>query len=410
MTAMMERILVPGAIRQFATAMHSAAGTEHHVASPMGAWLLLALIGNAIDGLDRSKVESVLGLSATSAEQLARELLDKPHPALAMATAAWTAPEWRTDALTTWEKGLPRSTERGPIPTQQEADEWTRDRTRGLIDRFPLELDRFTRFVLSTVLATKVTWLEPFEVADARALWPDGTPPVSRVLRAVPRHHMSIVATSLGDVAVHAARSADGLMVVSVAAQPEAPPEAVIDVAYRVTEALVSSPHRLRTRSLFDLPLGESPLWVIKEESVFTPSGREEKYEALLPAWTARTEHDLLKSDRLGFGPAATAFVKKMGHDPSGVTMKSAQAAVASYGREGFSAGAVSAFAVAPIGAPLASQAGLRRTALLRFAGPYAVVAVATDPNWVIGAPIMPSGGWHGLPLFSAWVTEYTEP
>ena len=39
---------------------------------------------------------------------------------------------------------------------------------------------------------------------------------------------------------------------------------------------------------------------------------------------------------------------------------------------------------------------------LLRFGHPYAVVAVTTDPTG--GA-----GPWHGLPVFSAWVSEPEE-
>ncbi len=39
------------------------------------------------------------------------------------------------------------------------------------------------------------------------------------------------------------------------------------------------------------------------------------------------------------------------------------------------------------------------REVVLRFGHPYAVVAVTTDtPGY--------SGPWHGLPVFSAWVSE----
>ncbi|HEY8532989.1 MAG TPA: serpin family protein [Micromonospora sp.] len=408
---MMERILVPGAVRQFATAMHDAAGSGHHVASPMGAWLLLALIGDSANGLARSTVERALGMNASAAEEVARHLLDTPHPALALATAAWVHDEWRNDALAAWERRLPRSAERGPIPTKRQADEWARQRTRGLIDRFPVDIQEYTRLVLSTVLATTVTWAEPFELADARELWPTDDPPVSQVLRAVPKHQMFIATTSVGDVAVHAARSADGLMVVSVAAPPGVAHTEVMDAAYRIADALANSPHRLRIRSLFDLPLGDHAQWSITEEPVWTsePDGREERFEALLPAWTAHTHHDLLKSERLGFVDAARAFVAMLDQSVPGTKVEGAQSVVATYSREGFSAGAVSALAFAPVGAPASSRSGVRRTATLRFAGPYAVVAVAIDQNWVPGAPIAPSG-WHGLPVFSAWVTEYIEP
>ncbi len=44
---------------------------------------------------------------------------------------------------------------------------------------------------------------------------------------------------------------------------------------------------------------------------------------------------------------------------------------------------------------------GRHREARLRFAFPYAVVAVAEDLD-ADGTP----GPWHGVPVFSAWVAD----
>jgi hypothetical protein len=56
---------------------------------------------------------------------------------------------------------------------------------------------------------------------------------------------------------------------------------------------------------------------------------------------------------------------------------------------------------------------GIRRVATLRFGHPFAVVAVTVDdvPRRQDG----PHTAWHGLPVFSAWITEpgeaeYDEP
>ena len=68
---------------------------------------------------------------------------------------------------------------------------------------------------------------------------------------------------------------------------------------------------------------------------------------------------------------------------------------MARYSRTGFEAAAVSA-----IGVALAFRVpGQRREVVLRFGHPYAVVAVTTDRT----AAASP---WHGLPVFSAWVSE----
>jgi hypothetical protein len=47
-----------------------------------------------------------------------------------------------------------------------------------------------------------------------------------------------------------------------------------------------------------------------------------------------------------------------------------------------------------------------RRVAELRFGHPYAVVAVATDPAAARRRPGSALSPWHGVPVFSAWVSE----
>ena len=147
-------------------------------------------------------------------------------------------------------------------------------------------------------------------------------------------------------------------------------------------------------RSLYDLPLGDTPLWTLREETVRTFQTREEHVEAVLPCWSAESRHDLTPA-ALGFAVAATA-VRDLARAP-GLRYDAVQSAAARYGRYGFEAAAVTAFAMAT-GLP---PEGVRRTAQLRFGHPYAVVAVATDER--------PGGPWHGLPVFSAWVAEPEE-
>jgi hypothetical protein len=85
------------------------------------------------------------------------------------------------------------------------------------------------------------------------------------------------------------------------------------------------------------------------------------------------------------------------------VRIEARQSAIARYGRVGFEAAAVSAMGVL---AGAAMSPKRVRVATLRFAHPYAVVAVAQPP---LADP--PSfGPWDGLPVFSAWVTKVEEP
>jgi hypothetical protein len=258
-------------------------------------------------------------------------------------------------------------------------------------------------------VAARVSWKRPFDLAPASALG-SASPwavTLTRVLRTpqglpngrVPGHDQFIAATdAAGDVAVHAASARDGLQVVSVAAAPEVPAADVLSAAYDLGTALAAG-GPLTRRSLFDLPLREGPAWTISEERADTaaPGGREERYTAVLPAWSAHSTHQLT-DPRLGFATVRRAL------DPID-PWQAKQAAMARYTRTGFEAGAVTALAVAL--SAVAERPGVRRTAELRFGHPFAVVAVAAGNATPRDSqrPV-PASPWHGLPVFSAWVAD----
>jgi hypothetical protein len=214
-------------------------------------------------------------------------------------------------------------------------------------------------------------------------------------------HEQFVAATGrAGDVAVHRARASEGLTVTSVLADPGVPAAEVLAAAYEL-----AGPGPADRRSLFDLPLGEGPLGTVTERPARTTAadGREERCAAVLPAWSASSEHDLARAD-LGF-PAAAAVVAdalRRAGLPAGPS-QARQSAVARYTRVGFEAAAVTAMAVLT-GAPVPRD-GLLREAVLRFGHPYAVVATATGDGAEPGA----GAAWRGLPVFSAWVTRPDE-
>ncbi len=393
---------VAACVSGYAARLHAAIGDRHHVASPLGAWLLLALAGPASSGADRVTLEEVLGCDAGSAAGAAAALLANPHPLVASAAAVWTLGGAPLSAgFERWRDALPPEVTRGPLPDQAGLDAWAREHTFGLIEKFPVRRTDDLYLVLATALATKVSWKTPFELAPAAELGADSSwsRQVSHVLRApfVARrpaagHTQFIAGTDeAGDVAVHAARAQDGLLVVSVAADPAVPAGDVLAAAHRVAVMLALG-GQVRRRSLADLPLGPGPAWVLREER--SSAGRD-TCTAVLPAWQARSSHDL-RDPALGFQAAKNALA------PGGGPWQARQAAMASYTRYGFEAAAVTAMAVAMA----MTLPALHRVADLRFAHPYAVVAVTTDGN---EASPDARGGWHGLPVFSAWVTQPAE-
>jgi hypothetical protein len=381
---------VAACVSRYAARLHAAIGTRHHVASPLGAWLVLALTGPASRQADRAALTAVLGCDVDDAAHAAADLLTRPHPLVASAAAVWTSPSVQLpDTFLRWRDSLPAAVTTGDLPAQAGLDAWAREHTFGLIDRFPISGDDLY-LVLATALATKVSWQVPFDLAPAASL--GGASPwagsLDRVLRTPPRGggHAEFVAVTpqAGDVIVQVATATGGLEVVSVAAMPDVAAGHVLAAAYDLADKHAAGA-RIQTRGSDGLPLGESPLWSVREVTATADS-----IAAVLPAWSASSDVDLT-APRLGFEAARNALV------PSGDPWRARQAAMARYSRTGFEAAAVSA-----IGVALAFRVpGKHREVVLRFGHPYAVVAVTTDP-----ATASP---WHGLPVFSAWVSEPEE-
>ncbi len=387
---------IAGALRGYARRLHAVAGPRHHVASPLGAWLLLALCAPASTGKTRESLNDVLGCDAADAAELAAGLLAAPHPAVPAASAVWHR-DITTGTLARWRSGLPPQVETGPLTTQAALDDWARRHTSGLIERFPIDIGPAVYLVIATALATRVSWERPFDLAPASALGASSpwAAELGQVLRTPegPGHEQFVAVTqAAGDVAVHAALAQDGLLVASVAAGPGVPAADVLAAAYELAPALATG-RRVARRSLFDLPLGDGPLWAISERTAPVRSGaaREERCTAVLPAWTARSALDL-GDPGLGFAAAAHALAP-------GDPFQARQAAMARYSRTGFEAAAVSGLAVAL--AMRVPRPGLVRAAELRFGHPYAVVAVTVDTPGDADP-----GPWHGLPVFSAWVAD----
>jgi hypothetical protein len=389
----------------YAGRLHAAIGASHHVASPLGAWLLLALAAPASSGPERAALADILGCDADEAARAAAGLLTDPHPAVAGAAAVWTAPSAPLgEAFRRWHASLPAAVSRGDLPDQAGLDRWAREHTFGLIERFPVQWSSDLYLILASALATKVSWLVPFDLVPAAELgrqseWPDR---VSQVLRAPgprpghPAGHQQFIAVTgrAGDVAVHVADARDGLIVCSVAADPSAPSGDVVAAAHEIACAVaVGTP--VEQRSLADLPLGPGPAWLLREEH----SNAGDTCTAVLPAWKARSDHDLAPHPGLGFGIVKETLAP-------GDPWQARQAAMARYSRFGFEAAAVTAVAIA---LAMVRPTGVRRVADLRFAHPYAVVAVTTDGNEAAPAAQAGRHGWHGVPVFSAWVTEPSE-
>jgi hypothetical protein len=415
----LHRSELAGAISRYAERVHGRLGDQHHVVSPLGAWALVALCSSSADDSNEPELRDILGIAPRQAASSANDLLGHPHPAVGAAAALWARASLLTEATRRWPPPWPPGVELGELPTPGQLDAWADRNTFGLIKRFPLSIGRDTAFVMATALATKVSWVAPFELVDAAALGSSSpwAGQLHRVLRTPGphvggphvggphvggppdwRHEQFLAMTDrAGMVAVHTAASREGVSVISVIAEPDVPPVDVIASAYDVAWREASQPRSVERLSLFELPLGPGPLCEITEQSVQTSArgGREERYSSVLPAWAAQTDVDLA-GEGLGFASAAKDVATALGLRECRYEAK--QSAFARYSRTGFEAAAVTGLAVAL--ASYVGHSGICRTATLRFGHPFAAVAAISGARG--GLERHPS--WAGLPVFSAWV------
>ena len=392
-------------IARYAERMHAAAGREHHVASPIGAWLILALVGPAAQGEPANQLGEALGMDFERAAAAAAALLSQPHPLVSAGTALWARPDRSTLALDDWLRRLPKQVARGPLPSQAAADRWASKSTGGQIRSFPLQRDPLDVVVMASALASQVKWDQPFELGSAaefgtQSSWPRLSTPVLRSPVTASGHHCWIgTSRRAGDIAVHTAGAlGGGLEITSVIASPEVPVADVMAAAH--SAAGVAASDDVEPRSLFDLSLGESDRWTINAQPSTSPG---EEVVAVLPAWTARTQHQLLGMPGLAFDAAGQALQNLLPPEPRGYETQAQQTAAAAFTQMGFKAAAVTGIKVKVWSAPRRSNE--LRKATLRFGHPYAVVAVARKRNRV-GLRRAYRGPWVGLPVFSAWVAD----
>jgi hypothetical protein len=308
--------VIRDAVAQYATRFHRLIGGKHGVASPFGAWLLLALIAPAATGTTRSALTDILGCDPDEAFAAAARMLHETHAEVVLGAAAWHDPRYETESLLDYLRRLAVHADSGPIPSQAEADTWAGERTLGLIERFPISIDATVVLLLATAIAAKVSWYAPFLLA----------PPNSALLAAEPgfagqpllrdpgaRAWCGFVQNDdAGLLAGYVAPSTDGLYVMSAVGEPGADPAAVLDATQQLVMATTSGPSP-KPVSLFELPLGDGPAWRITEETA-SFMGSPERYEFLLPAWEATSDHKLLGGE-LGFQEAGNALIELLPPD-----------------------------------------------------------------------------------------------
>lgn len=340
------------------------------VVSHAGLWLLLASVAEHVSAEERAVLEEVLGMPAGEAANASQRLLAEPHPTLAAATGAWVA----ADVITPIEG-------KRPIPDQAALDAWATTHTRGLVERFPVEVSDLTRILLATALVLEPQWTDRMETSGRDGLvLNDGL--------------QTIVATkAAGLVVVAKPHSRDAIDVVSVRAHPRTQPAQVWQAVDEVVSLLNDgalwhgerseearrSGHSWRSRT--------ARITVTDHERASLPTdsfGRPQQWRSKLRKWTAQESLDLTEA------PGVSEVAAALTPEEPGAAAVCLQTVRAEYDADGFRAAAVTV--MDRVGsAPNFDRVEVERVDL-DFRGPHAVVAVARG------------GAWEGVPLVSAWV------
>lgn len=384
-------------VSAYARPFNRAVLSGHAVSSPLGLWLLLALIGPAAEGAARHDLETVLGTTVDDAASRARALLREPHPAVSALAAVWDRK--LGPVFDRWAGTLPDVVERGPVPSQAQADAWARTNTHGMIDEFPLQIDDLTRLLLASALATDITWSAPLGTTDD--LGGEFGAAISRALTVDNGIQLIADTKAAGPVAVAAPRTASALEVLSVIAAPGVESHDVDAAAHQVAAMLRGDGSAARPVPAEELTDGHA--WTVTQRREHRSGGPSLQIEwrSYLPAWSATSDHDL--NNAPGVPAVVDALTNFMRSEDLPAQFSAAQAAVASFSRTGFKAAAVTAVGLRAAGMPSFHDVLVRRIEL-RFSRPYAVLASAARDRGPTA--------WRGVPVFSAWVStpEDAEP
>ena len=199
-TSPMDTVQWTRALGRYAEQLHAKAGDGHHVVSPLGAWMVVALCAPAAEWeRDREALARALGADPGAAFRLAATLLSAPHPLVAAAGGLWLRSGFETPGFKSWLEALPQAVTTGDLPSQADLDDWADDHTAGLIKRFPIEITPTVVCLLASALATRVSWEVPFDVVSAAELgegpWSHGLGSALRAPRGDPRHRQFLAAT-----------------------------------------------------------------------------------------------------------------------------------------------------------------------------------------------------------------------
>lgn len=357
---------------------------QHHVSSPLGAWMLLAFLSEKLE--DKAVIKT-LGVDTTTAATLLESMMSSIPAPVAATIHGWINP----DSVERFEDLFARTRFdeclEVKFPEKKELDDWLTSASKGILTEFPLEVDETFMGLFASVLATDVKWRKPLEIEPA----PEGNDwGVKTILSDTTDWNLSFVKDEEhGLFAVHSNRSEDDLVVYSVIPVSDVSASNTLKVANKVAagnvELLKSA--TIDTAILENASKESSIVSYVGEEFTTYP-GVKASLSGWLPAWESENEFDLSSPD-LRFKEAAEVSEEEV--------FDAIQVTKAEYTAKGFKAAAVTAVMIG-------RSAAIPKTRKIpaykvNFNKPYAVAAVVD----IIGSP------WNKVPVFTGYIKEAVE-
>ncbi|WP_369022990.1 serpin family protein [Nocardia cyriacigeorgica] len=372
------------------------------VLSGAGLWPLLGLMASAAGGPARTELEAAVGMPGSTAHSMALRLMEAMNDSVDLSAALGVWVNRRLPLNDEWLSGLPVGTV--DLLTDQAAlDEWADQHTRGLIKKFPVQINDLTQLVLATALVARTTWQKPFHETT---MTPESGPwqgsPVAALSRTTgnlrhaaildgPHPVTRIVVQGTADVDIHLL-------------QGPATPAQVLATGVDALAGAVE----VRT----ELPVGTTgPGLTVREEISLK---NRHQLRLRLPPFDVRSKHDLLEPRLAALFGVTTA--KTPGHWFPGISPaplmidKGAQDVLARFTKDGFEAAAVTAFTLAPRGMPPPPTEHRITVCTATFDRPFGFLAVHRPTGLVIVAGWIASRPAEHRPAVREQNTASTTP
>lgn len=356
---------------------------QHHVSSPLGAWMLLAFLS---EKQDSPTLKKLLGTDTTNAAEILEGLMkDLPEP-IAATIHGWVNPNAESRyadlfARTRFAKDIEIK-----FPVEAELNKWAKDNTKGIIEKFPLIPDESFSGLFASALATDVKWHIPLEVDTAPQ---DSVWNVDTVLVDDNENHFNVVVNEeLHTFIVHSNRSKDSLIVHSIIPVEDVSAEETMLLANEIATGSINIRGK---QSADDVQVLEQALekgTILKKvgEHVVSDPYTQFIINGWLPAWESENKFDL-SSDKMAYGESLSVDNNEI--------LDAVQVTKAQYGAEGFKAAAITAVMVSRAAVFFKED---RKVPVYEvgFNKPYAVVAVYDN----FRSP------WHKVPVFTGYIKQ----